>query len=119
MRRDFQDYVTSRAATGSDVDGAVLILSELFTNVVQHAPGPLHAWLEWIDGKGVLHVRDWGQSFEGTRSDSIATSQESGRGLHIVASLATRVEKADAPSGFGNHVIAWLPITQDTARIGS
>jgi len=83
-------FVADAAATwGVSVDGdAALIVSELATNAVVHARSPFTVTMTAEGGVVRLAVRDESADLRaGSESDLLA---ESGRGLGLVAALATR-----------------------------
>ena len=85
--------VIARECPGVDLDVAALVVTELATNVVNHAYADGHGQLEvdllFEPDAATLTVRDWGRGF-GT-----STRHGMGMGLEIVARLAQamRVER--------------------------
>lgn len=88
------------------VDDAVLILSELATNALTHGTGPVWYRLRrTVDAAGAEAVRlEVGDHGPGCPDGSLPGAQPPadachGRGLHIVASLATAWGTAVLPHG--------------------
>jgi anti-sigma regulatory factor (Ser/Thr protein kinase) len=128
IRRSFLRYLKAHATPASDLGDAVLILGELCSNAIKHAPGPLHTYLQWMDGKAVLRLRTFGPSFDlwhRQLSDSRPEEAESGRGLLIIGALARRFEKRRLPEAGAIEVSVWLgvsrrrgPVPQPYGRAG-
>jgi anti-sigma regulatory factor (Ser/Thr protein kinase) len=110
-RHDLLNYLSSRAACGSDLGAAAVIFGELVGNVVRHAPGPITVELYWDRKTAVLRVRDAGPGFywsgNATLPDAMA---ESGRGLYIVHAVS-RTMQVRCLAGGGTEVTAWLPVS--------
>ncbi len=68
------------------VPDALLVVSELATNAVEHGGTPFDVMVEVRDHSVVLEVTD-GSAVLPTRRDA-ATDEERGRGLQLVAALA-------------------------------
>ncbi|MFF7558273.1 ATP-binding protein [Streptomyces olivaceus] len=95
------------ATTGEDADDALLVVSELVTNAVQHACGPIRAYLGLSTG-GSLHVR----VDDGGPAAAPATDHEPGehgRGLAIVECLAARHGRSTAPRPYRTR--SWATLT--------
>ena len=87
-------------------DDAILLTSELVTNAVRHGAGEIHCCL-WTGPTVVrVEVSDAGSSFP-TPVDVDADAL-SGRGLHIVSTVAARWGAAPDPSNQGKTV--WFEI---------
>ncbi|MCF3134677.1 ATP-binding protein [Streptomyces olivochromogenes] len=73
---------------GEDIDGAVLIVSEMVTNSVAHALPPLRLGLHHVVTVGVIRVEvtDGGPARHSTRRENFEPD-EHGRGGLIVARL--------------------------------
>ena len=108
-RGQFVRYLRAKAASGGDISMAELVFGELIGNVVRHAPGSIEIDLDWSGEYPVLHVIDRGRAFEGVSNLPDNVLSESGRGLFIVNAL-TRSMRVEHISGYGNHVIAELPL---------
>lgn len=109
-RNDMLAYLVSRCCSNSDIDGAALIFGELVGNVVRHAPGAIAIELVWDGGAAVLQVTDYGPGFDWNGSAQLPEAlAESGRGLFIAHSVATKLVVAKMPRG-GTRVTAWLPV---------
>ncbi|MFF1278503.1 ATP-binding protein [Streptomyces marokkonensis] len=76
---------------GEEADAAVLIVSELTTNAVQHGGFELTVTLALVGGTLRVDVTDYGGPDPRSKP---AEADECGRGLDIVACLASRTETA-------------------------
>ncbi|MGW0845943.1 ATP-binding protein [Streptomyces sp. NPDC002787] len=76
------------------VDEAVLVISELATNAIEHAlpPAELRLSLAWADGRRVLRIEvsDGGPAPRPSTTPDGPDLDESGRGLPMVAALSFR-----------------------------
>jgi anti-sigma regulatory factor (Ser/Thr protein kinase) len=85
-------------------DDVLLVISELVTNAVRHAPGPLTLKLGLLPGGIGITVRDTSPSPPHSRTPD----RTGGRGWPIVQSLARRVRVVPGPNGKTVHVeLAW------------
>ncbi|WP_329112716.1 ATP-binding protein [Streptomyces sp. NBC_01353] len=102
--RDFAaDFLTAAPAAGGDpvsqerVDLARLVVSELVTNVVRHAPGPCRVLLEWFEDALDISVADR------LAAAPVARPQDPQRigqhGLEIVVAVCESVSVEPQPSG--------------------
>ncbi|MFB7374034.1 ATP-binding protein [Streptomyces sp. NPDC056222] len=111
--RDFAaDFLTAAPAAGGDrvpqerVDLARLVVSELVTNAVRHAPGPCRVLLEWFEDVLDISVAD--------RLDAAPVArprdpQRVGKhGLEIVVAVCESVSVEPQP--FGKRVRARLSL---------
>lgn len=108
VRRAVLWDLSARIRPGSDLSGVELILGELLSNVAQHTSGKAEVSLEFHDGEARLSVKDQGKPFEnedGAMPDALSAS---GRGLHLVRSLARSVE---FHHNGGNSVAVILPVS--------
>jgi anti-sigma regulatory factor (Ser/Thr protein kinase) len=103
-----QFLVLQADAARSDLDAAELIVGELVSNVIRHAPGAIGINVSWKGHEAVLVVSDRGPGVPAVRSvpDGDATS---GRGLFLIQALARGLE-IDAVPGHGSRVIVHLPV---------
>ena len=90
------DYLARRGYTGEAADGAILALSELFTNAVIHALPPIAASARLHGDLLTLTVTDRPGKTPAGHEDPYE-SAEHGRGLLILAVLATTL--TDTTSG--------------------
>lgn len=130
--RQIRDYLQRHAEPGSAVDDAQLVVTELLTNAVEHASGPVWVRLSWHAEEPDVEVWDLGPGFAlphggtspaapvehvDTSSEAAApypellpdAAAEGGRGLFLVTHLAP-VIVAHARRGGGTHVSARLPV---------
>ncbi len=108
LREEATGYVRRHSAADSDVAGAEIVISELLTNAVVHASGPIWVSIDWTAQYPELRVADLGPGFdlhlELPPSDSIG-----GRGLFIASRLAHRLDAHRRRTG-GTVVSAVLPV---------
>ena len=90
-----------------DENAAAIVFSELVTNVICHAPGPVRVTLECGEHGMLLTVADNGPSFEFAPKLPADGCSENGRGLFIVSRYATDVGVTRSPGG-GNRIVAKL-----------
>lgn len=95
-------------ATGQERDDVLLVMSELVTNAIVHATGPIRAHLA-RDTAGRIHVQvdDGGPTYHGDDGDG--QDDEHGRGLGIVDHLAHHHGHGRAP--FPYRCRAWAVLT--------
>lgn len=94
-RRFVRDALAATAAPVDVVDAAVLLVSELATNVTLHARTDVQVIVRFVDGVLWGEVRDWNARLPQARlAPADATT---GRGLTLVDAVATRwgVESED------------------------
>jgi DNA-binding CsgD family transcriptional regulator/anti-sigma regulatory factor (Ser/Thr protein kinase) len=115
LRRAAADYLRRHGEQDSDFDGAEIVIAELLNNAFQHAPGPMWVRLDWSDIRPRLEVHDLGPGFE-LKPELPEPEAARGRGLFLVAALATDLERAARPAA-GSMVSVTLPVKRrDTAR---
>jgi anti-sigma regulatory factor (Ser/Thr protein kinase) len=102
-------YLRANANDETEIAMAELIFGELVGNVVRHSPGGIDIDVDWSGQYPVLHVIDRGREFSATRNLPQDLLSESGRGLFIVRQLSRKLS-VEHVAGYGNHVIAELPI---------
>lgn len=109
LRRELTSYLRRHASAGSDVDGAVLVASELITNSIQNSDGPVWASLDWGAASPVLRVYDLGAGFDLDAAELPPPDQITGRGLMIASHLVPTLAVAARRAG-GSVVTAELPV---------
>lgn len=109
-RRAVYAHLRAHAADGAELYAAELIVGEALANTVEHAPGLVEVILEWTEEAPVLVVRDGGPGFDAAPA-SLPTDpfSEDGRGMFLIAALATEVELRRSP-GYGMELRCRLPI---------
>jgi anti-sigma regulatory factor (Ser/Thr protein kinase) len=80
------------------VDSAVLMTSELVTNAVMHAGGPISVSATYLDATLHVEVHDTDQN-RVPDLPSPSAADKTGRGLHIVGLLADRWAITSTPDG--------------------
>ncbi len=107
-RRAVRDFLAEQACGQCDLDAVEIIVGELISNVIQHAPGPIgmHCW--WEDERAVLLVADRGPGLPPVRPipDPVGTN---GRGLLLIDALAHSV-RFDCVPGQGTRIAVQLPV---------
>jgi len=101
------DYLTRRGYQGDTADGAVLVLSELFTNALTHALPPLAITAHLPGDLLTLTVTDRPGKTPADNEDPYETD-EHGRGLLIIAVLASSL--TETTRGDWHTVIATIPL---------
>jgi hypothetical protein len=95
VARDFTAATLSRWGVGERGDDIVVVVSELLTNALRYTvPCPGAVWPRWPVRLGLLQPGPWVLCAVSDPSDEVPVPRkpdwccESGRGLHVVASLA-------------------------------
>jgi anti-sigma regulatory factor (Ser/Thr protein kinase) len=108
-------FLRQHAAADADLFTTELILGELLTNAVEHAPGRIDVRIDWAGDQPTLRVRDAGRGFTAPGSDLPKDLfDENGRGLFLVTTLAPDVHIGPIPGGFGTQITLRLPISRAT-----
>jgi len=105
--RDAVARLLAQAYPGIEQETAWIVVTELITNVVRHAPGRGEVRLENDGGRAAIHVLDEGSGEIPPAALPANPLSESGRGLFIVANLAHGFSIRRRPDG-GAHAIAVL-----------
>ncbi|MBY8877317.1 ATP-binding protein [Actinacidiphila acidipaludis] len=101
--RDFTAAFLRRAARADDrvqlsrCGDVVLVVTELLTNAMRHAPGPCALTLELVGVELALTVSD--TSAQRPTPQPFAPQRVGGHGLHIVMALAKNVYSRQTPGG--------------------
>lgn len=98
-RASFRAFARATWGDCADVAMAELVVGELLGNVARHAPGAVVFQARWDIGTIAITVRDKGPGFTYAPARVVPSYAESGRGLEIVAALATRMEVRRTPRG--------------------
>jgi anti-sigma regulatory factor (Ser/Thr protein kinase) len=110
-RKAFTSYLREQASADSDILSAELTFGELVGNAARHAPGPVVVAVEWKNGRAALSVHDEGPGFVPKITPPRDMMSESGRGLFIVARLASDL-RVDDIANDGTRVSVTLPVRQ-------
>lgn len=78
---------------------AQLVVSELITNALVHAPGPSGLRLELTPDLASLLITVWDSSPFLPRAQAPDPGRIGGHGLHLVTALSEELEAAHAPGG--------------------
>jgi anti-sigma regulatory factor (Ser/Thr protein kinase) len=109
-RASFMRALTRHRGGRLDVTAAKIVYTELVTNVVRHAPGPIRIVLI-ADGRDViLDVSDCGSRFRYEPRLPADCYSEGGRGLYLVSQVAVAV-RLEPRAPMGSRVLATLPWT--------
>lgn len=94
VARNFAATTLHRWGVGERGDDIVVVVSELLTNALRHTvPGGAASWPRWPVRLGMLQQGPWVLCAVSDRSEELPMSRdpglfgESGRGLHVVATL--------------------------------
>ncbi|MEU6375339.1 ATP-binding protein [Streptomyces sp. NPDC046909] len=109
-RRRLRAHLT-RQNCGDDLcDTAVLLVSELVTNAVQHTPSTRVRCSVGLEaGKVRIEVRDQGEVFIPGSLAHAAAEDVNGRGLYLVAALSQEWGVRDHDSGAG--CVVWALVS--------
>src|SRR5215217_6224390 len=64
LRREIVAYLSRHAEPDSDLAGAELVVAELLSNALEHAPGPAWVRAVWEGKRPRIEVHDLGPGFE-------------------------------------------------------
>jgi len=109
QRGAFIERLRRHRGPALDLDAAKIVFTELVTNVIKHAAGPIRISLECDSRRVFLRISDWGPGF--TYAPRLPDQfSESGRGLFLVSrsSIVVRVEREHR----GTSVVAALPLEE-------
>jgi signal transduction histidine kinase len=107
-RRQIARFLERDASADSDFGAAELIIGELLSNVIRHAPGPVRVWAGWEGPEAKLVIEDCGSGFDIPRAQP-PRGQENGRGLALVQAFARSLLVKHEP-GRGTTVEVVLPL---------
>jgi anti-sigma regulatory factor (Ser/Thr protein kinase) len=112
VRRVVGEWVTRCVGQGDVRDRVLLVVSELVSNAVRHAPGPgIGVAVGLRCGREAVVVEVWDGSVRApVRGAEAGAQDESGRGLALVEALAVRWGWAAHPGG-GKTTWALVPVT--------
>jgi anti-sigma regulatory factor (Ser/Thr protein kinase) len=106
-RHAFLELLERHSGWSLDVYAAKIIFTELVTNVMRHARGPIQILLECDRTQVTLKIADRGPGFTFTPRLPEDILHEGGRGLFLISKVAAAVRVESA--GSGTSVIALLP----------
>lgn len=109
LRREITAYLNRHAETPDDVWQAELVVEEMVGNAVRHAQGPVWVSLHWSGPEPILTVHDLDETFQLDPSLPDDPLAEGGRGLFLVAHLASQLSLSAKRAG-GKAVSARLPV---------
>lgn len=109
LRREIADYLRRHAADPEDVWQAELVVEEMVGNAVRHADGPVWVSVHWSAPEPTLTVHDLDDVFELETSLPDDPLAEGGRGLFLVAHLASQLSMSAKRAG-GKAISARLPV---------
>lgn len=111
LRREMAEYLRRHAEPGSDLDAAEVVFSELVTNAVRHAGGPVWVSVDWSARQPVISVHDLGPGFSLEDRGLPEPSEHGGLGLYIATHMTEQLEVARKRAG-GAKVSAVLPVSR-------
>jgi anti-sigma regulatory factor (Ser/Thr protein kinase) len=114
LRKEVAGYLRRHGREDSDFHAAELVVSELLTNVLMHAPGPLWVTVTWTDAQPRVEVHDMGPGFDPGDVSEPDALKAGGRGLFIASSLADELA-VTAKLGGGTKVSVVLPVERAEA----
>ena len=97
LRRWARSWMEQHPTDGVDPDIVVLSMTELVTNSIKHGSGPVEVGLNGDSDTLVLIVSDCSEQLP--RRPDTSADTETGRGLQILESLATRWGVQPEPGG--------------------
>lgn len=89
------EHLAQAGAGPALVEAVVLVVSELVTNAVRHAPGPVELLLEADETSASVGVRDT----SAVHPELVAAYDGGGRGMLVVTTVATRWHVEEVPGG--------------------
>lgn len=112
LRKELAAHLRRHASPDADVDSAEIVVSEVLSNLVRHAPGPAWVSLEWTSEFPVLEVRDLGPGFSFDPSELPSVGQSGGRGLFIASAMTHELEAAARSGRRGSRVRTVLDVAR-------
>jgi len=97
LRRWARSWLEQHPTDGVDPDGVLLSMTELVTNSIKHGSGPVDVRLNTECDQLVLAVSDC--SDQPPRRPDTSPDTETGRGIQILETLATRWGVQPEPGG--------------------
>lgn len=113
-RDDFVAALKLHAGATVDVCAAKIVFTELASNVVLHAPGPIAITLEVADSYAILTIADTGPGFVFAPALPRDLLAGGGRGLYLVSRQCTSVS-VERINTAGTRVSAILPFQANPA----
>ncbi|MCD0483691.1 ATP-binding protein [Streptacidiphilus sp. ASG 303] len=104
-RRLAAEHLAAAGAGPHDAERVLLVVSELVTNAVRHAPGPCVLTVDAGPGAVRVAVQDTSPVRPDPRPADLSTGT-GGFGMHLVAQLSRRLTVEDAAHGTGKSVVA-------------
>ena len=93
LRREIVSFIRTFEPTEEDLFRAELIIGEALANTVEHAPGPARVSVDWTGINPVVTIADGGPGLSRFVPRLPADPlNENGRGLFLIASLASDVQ---------------------------
>ncbi|MBV9102378.1 MAG: PAS domain-containing protein [Candidatus Eremiobacteraeota bacterium] len=114
-RRRIVDHLRQFARSDENVFVAELILGEMLSNTVEHAPGLVEIDLDWSDEHPVVTIRDTGPGLRAWTSRLPDNPfSEGGRGMFLMKALTEDLRVRPA-AGYGTEIKATLPLCKGPA----
>ena len=115
MRMALSEHLTRHAETGADIEGALIVASELITNAIQNSERDIWISLDWGSPFPQLTVHDLGAGFDLSDVPHPSPQDVTGRGLLIASHLVPELKVSAKQSG-GSIVTATLPVKRAPSR---
>lgn len=111
-RRRVRAHLRDQSCCEDTCETAVLLVSELVTNAVRHARGPLVKCSVGLEAGGVrIEVEDQGEAGTPVALLQAAADDVHGRGLHLVAALSQDWGVRERDGGPG--CVVWALVTAE------
>lgn len=108
LRTEIVQYLRRHGVADADVAGAEVVVSELVTNAIRHADGPVWVAIDWSGELPEVRVADVGPGFD-LVVDAPPVGSIGDRGLYIASQLAEKLDAHRRRAG-GSIVSAVLAV---------
>lgn len=115
LRQELRTYLGRHATEESDIDGALLVASELITNAIENSDRGAWVSIDWGALSPVLSVYDLGTGFSLEDVPEATADDHRGRGLMIASHLVDELSVRSREVG-GSVVTAVLPVQRSASQ---
>lgn len=115
LRQELRIYLSRHAAEESDIDGALLVATELITNAIEQSDRGAWVSIDWGAASPVLSVYDLGTGFSLEDVPEATPDDHRGRGLMIASHLVEELSVRSREVG-GSVVTAVLPVQRSASH---